>query len=78
MSIAFGLLGGLVFGLAIVLILRVLHRGVDDPAIVESKLGLPTYATVPFVDEQKRLMQLIKRGSLAGDAPRVPRQRSAD
>lgn len=71
MSIAFGLLGGLVFGLAIVLILRVLHRGIDDPAIVESKLGLPTYATVPFVDEQKRLMQLIKRGSLAGGAPRV-------
>lgn len=70
-SIAFGLLGGLVLGVATVLLMRTLHRGIEDPGIVEARLGLPTYAAIPFVDEQKRLMQLIKRGSLAGGAPRV-------
>ena len=47
------LLGGIV-SIAIVLIQRAMHRGVEDPTEIES-IGLPVYASVPYSDYQDKL-----------------------
>ena len=46
---------GVFLGMAVVLLQRALLRGVDDPAELESRLGLVSYAMVPFSMAQKRL-----------------------
>lgn len=56
------LLIGAMLGLAAVVIRHALRHGVQDPATVERQLGLPTYATIPYSDEQRRIMRLIKSG----------------
>lgn len=60
MAVAF-FLGGFV-GVGIVLIRRVMLRGVDDPAEVERQLGVTTYAMIPFAPEQRRLGRMMARG----------------
>lgn len=47
------LLGGFL-AVAIVLIQKVMHRGVEDPSEIES-IGLPVYASVPYSDFQDKL-----------------------
>ncbi len=56
------LLVGLLLGLAAVVVRQALRHGVQDPGMVERQLGLPTYATIPYSDEQRRIMRLIKSG----------------
>jgi tyrosine-protein kinase Etk/Wzc len=43
-----GLLAGLVAGVLLVLTRALLRIAIDDPDILESKYGLPVYATVPY------------------------------
>ncbi|WP_063701707.1 polysaccharide biosynthesis tyrosine autokinase [Pseudoalteromonas gelatinilytica] len=47
------LLGGFL-AVAIVLIQKAMHRGVEDPSEIES-IGLPVYASVPYSDFQDKL-----------------------
>lgn len=46
---------GLILGMGLVVLQRILLRGVDDPAELESSLGLVTYAMVPFSAAQRKL-----------------------
>lgn len=48
------LLGGML-AVAIVLIQKAIHKGIEDPSEIEG-LGLPVYASVPFSDHQDKLV----------------------
>lgn len=52
---------GFVLGLGVVLLQRAILKGVDDPAELESRLGLVTYAMVPFSPAQRRLHRDLGR-----------------
>jgi len=51
------LLGGML-AVAIVLIQKALHKGVEDPSEIEA-IGLPVYASVPFSVQQEKITSLI-------------------
>jgi tyrosine-protein kinase Etk/Wzc len=53
---------GLILGVAAVAAQRATIRGVDDPAEVESRLGLTTYAMIPFSNQQKQLNRTFGKG----------------
>lgn len=53
--LAISLLLGLFISLGISLIDKILNQGVEDPSIVEKKLGLNIYATIPESKKQKAL-----------------------
>lgn len=52
------MLGGML-AVAIVLVQKALHKGIEDPAEIEA-LGLPVYASVPFSDYQVKLTGFAK------------------
>jgi len=54
---------GAFLGTAWVFMRRMLLRGVDDPAQVERHTGLSVLASIPYVREQKKIFQLISRGT---------------
>ncbi len=59
------LLGGFI-GVAIALLRRLWNRGVEDPDLVEKKLGLSVYATVPHSKKQESLIKRIKNREKGG------------
>ncbi|SFF42718.1 tyrosine-protein kinase Etk/Wzc [Fontimonas thermophila] len=67
------ILGGLL-GVIAVFVLNALRTGVEDPAIVEKKLGLPTYGAIPYSEEQARLARALKRGKSQPDGLLVLRE----
>lgn len=54
---------GLFFGVATVFALRTLLRGVDRPEEVERTIGLPTYASIPYSTNQRRIFKSIRNHS---------------
>ncbi|MDW7549431.1 polysaccharide biosynthesis tyrosine autokinase [Pseudoalteromonas peptidolytica] len=52
------MLGGML-AIAIVLIQKALHKGIEDPGEIEA-LGMPVYASVPFSDYQVKLTGFAK------------------
>ena len=58
-------LGGFI-GMVLIFIRRALHSGVEDPMEVERMLGLPTYASIPFADEQMKIQRLVSKGRAQG------------
>ncbi|RZG03154.1 polysaccharide biosynthesis tyrosine autokinase [Pseudoalteromonas sp. CO348] len=52
------MLGGML-AVAIVLVQKALHKGIEDPAEIEA-LGLPVYASVPFSEYQVKLTGFAK------------------
>jgi len=52
------MLGGML-AVAIILVQKALHKGIEDPSEIES-LGLPVYASVPFSDHQDKLVSFGK------------------
>ena len=64
-SLIIGLLAGLVLGTGIAFLTHLLRNGVDDPAEVEKRLGLPTYGTIPYSPEQGKLAKIIEKKKLA-------------
>ncbi|MCG9767307.1 polysaccharide biosynthesis tyrosine autokinase [Pseudoalteromonas piscicida] len=52
------MLGGML-AIAIVLVQKALHKGIEDPAEIEA-LGLPVYASVPFSEYQVKLTGFAK------------------
>lgn len=52
------LLGGM-FAVAIVLVQKALHRGVEDPSEIEA-IGLPVYVSVPYSENQDKLLGFSK------------------
>ena len=60
------LLGGML-AVAIVLIQKAMHKGVEDPAEIEA-LGIPVYASVPHSDFQDKLTGFTGRKNKSGKA----------
>ena len=52
------MLGGML-AVAIVLVQKGMHRGVEDPSEIEA-IGLPVYASVPYSENQQKLMSFTK------------------
>lgn len=46
---------GLLLGIGTVLIRRALHRGIEDPDLIEKNLNIPVYSTVPHSNDQDKL-----------------------
>ena len=49
---ALALLLGVFLGVGLTMLRRALHRGVEDPRLIESRLGLPVVVTIPHSDAQ--------------------------
>ncbi|TMN76653.1 MULTISPECIES: polysaccharide biosynthesis tyrosine autokinase [unclassified Pseudoalteromonas] len=60
------MLGGML-AVAIVLIQKAMHKGVEDPSEIEA-LGIPVYASVPHSDYQDKLTSFTGRKNKAGKA----------
>ncbi|WP_257314234.1 polysaccharide biosynthesis tyrosine autokinase [Geothrix fuzhouensis] len=54
-------LGGMIVGIGLIGLRRVLHRGVEDPRLIESRLGLPVVVTVPHSDQQAAIHKAMER-----------------
>lgn len=54
------ILGGLA-GVALIFLQRALLQGVDRPEEIERTLGLPTYASIPFSSQQKKLADEMRK-----------------
>ena len=48
---------GLFLGIVIVFIRKALHRGIEDPNLIEKQLNIPVYATVPHSKEQELIIK---------------------
>lgn len=57
--VAVSLLVGLLLGIVAAFVRKSLNRGVEDPELIEQRLGLPVYASIPHSDDQVRL---VKKG----------------
>ena len=45
---------GLILGVALAFIRKSLHRGVEDPDLIEKQLNIPVYATIPHSAQQEK------------------------
>jgi tyrosine-protein kinase Etk/Wzc len=52
---------GLMLGMLAALARRALNPGVEDPDLIEERLGVPVYAVIPHSDTQDRLFRRIKQ-----------------
>ncbi len=55
--VAISLIVGLVLGMIMAFLRKAMHRGIEDPDLIEKHLNVPIYATVPHSDIQKKLSQ---------------------
>jgi tyrosine-protein kinase Etk/Wzc len=60
------MLGGMI-AVAIVLVQKAMHRGVEDPSEIEA-IGLPVYASVPYSENQQKLMGFTKSSKVKAAA----------
>jgi tyrosine-protein kinase Etk/Wzc len=56
-----GALCGFVLSFVTIFVRKMLTKVIENPDEVESRLGIPAYAFVPYSKEQKKLAQLAKR-----------------
>jgi tyrosine-protein kinase Etk/Wzc len=63
--VALSLALGLIFGVAASLVRKSLRHGVEDPELIEKKLNIPVYATIPHSNEQEKIAKKIKRNNSA-------------
>lgn len=65
---------GLFLGIAAAFLRKALRSAVNDPEIIEKKLGLPVYATVPHSSNQRKLLKAAdkKKPVLAIEQPSDP------
>jgi len=51
---------GSLLGVGVALISKSMRGAVDDPDIIENKLGIPVYATIPFSHKQRKLSHSLR------------------
>jgi tyrosine-protein kinase Etk/Wzc len=61
MVISLSVLLGLFGGIGLVMVRRALHRGVEDPRLIEGHLGLPVVVTVPHSEQQAAIHRAMER-----------------
>lgn len=54
------LLGGFM-GAGLVLLRRFWSKGVEDPKVLESRFGLPVYATIPHSQAQRKVLEALRK-----------------
>ena len=59
--IAFSLILGLILGVALAFIRKALRSGVEDPDLIEKRLHIPVYASIPHSIDQEKLSKKLKR-----------------
>ncbi len=59
--IVIALFSGLMLGIGVVFIRRLLNQGVEDPNLIEKLLNIPVYATIPHSRSQKLLNSKLKK-----------------
>ena len=59
--LAMGLMLGLMLGIGLILLKRALHRGVQDPDLIERETGLSVYSTIPYSDAEEKLSSTLTR-----------------
>ena len=67
--IVIALVLGLILGIAVVFIRRLLKHGIDDPDLIGKGLNMPVYATIPHSRRQKILNSKFKNIHLSNDNP---------
>jgi tyrosine-protein kinase Etk/Wzc len=58
--VAISLILGLLLGIALTFIRKSLRRGIEDPDLIEKKLHIPVYATIPHSIDQEKLSKKLK------------------
>lgn len=58
--VVIGLILGLFIGVAVVLIRKAMHGGIDNPKVIEDATGLPVYATILESAQQEQFAKQIK------------------
>jgi tyrosine-protein kinase Etk/Wzc len=59
--VAVSLILGLILGVALAFIRKSLHRGVEDPDLIERQLNIPVYATIPHSAQQLKINTKLKK-----------------
>jgi tyrosine-protein kinase Etk/Wzc len=59
--LAMGLMLGLMLGIGVILLKRALHRGVQDPDLIERETSLSVYSTIPHSDAEEKLSSILTR-----------------
>jgi tyrosine-protein kinase Etk/Wzc len=59
MQLLLGLVLGLLLGAGWVLLKRMLHKGVDDPVLIENMTGQSVIATIPHSEEESDIFSLV-------------------
>ena len=54
---------GMFLGVVVVFIRKALHRGIEDPNLIESQLNIPVYATVPHSRDQEIINKTLRKNS---------------
>lgn len=62
--VAIGGMLGLLLGVAFVFVRKMLHRMITDPNVLEQKLNIPVYATIPLHRKLNKLIAKGKRGRI--------------
>jgi tyrosine-protein kinase Etk/Wzc len=62
--VVIGLVLGLFIGVAVVLIRKAMHGGIDNPKVIEDATGLPVYATILESEQQEQFAKQIKAKQL--------------
>jgi tyrosine-protein kinase Etk/Wzc len=63
--ITLSLILGLSLGIALTFIRKALRRGVENPDLIEKKLHIPVYASIPHSIDQEKLSKKLKRRNYA-------------
>lgn len=66
-KIAISALLGLIASLVVIMVIRALRIVVEDPEVIEAKLGLPVYATLPHSKAELALSRKLKSGQASGE-----------
>ena len=61
--ISIALVLGLILGIAALLVRRLSKRGIEDPNLIEKRLNVPVYATIPYSKYQNSLNNRLKSNS---------------
>jgi tyrosine-protein kinase Etk/Wzc len=55
--------GGILLGIGLAFIRKMLYRGVEDPDLIEKQLNIPVYATIPHSKQQAKLASKLRKNN---------------
>jgi len=76
--VAVSLILGLILGIALVFIRKSLHRGVEDPDLIEKQLNIPVYATIPHSAQQLKINAKLRKNQQSNELPILALENNED